>query len=81
MPEEYPHTYEAAERGGPEFDITKGREVWRQAKTLREYGMATAMWLEGQIGHMPTAGFYSHPNEETMALLPYINPLNRQGLL
>lgn len=83
--EKYPHTYEGnlriVEAGGQGFDTTIGEDVWRNASTLRQFGEATALWLEGNIGHMPTTFFYTHPNEETMPLLPYLNPLNRSGLL
>ncbi len=75
------HTYESSQRivsaGGIGFDTSVGVDVWYDAKTLLEFGEATALWLEGNIGSMPTAAYYSHPNNESMPLLPYINPLNR----
>lgn len=83
--EQFPHTYEGNLRviqaGGFPFDTLKGTEIWYRAQTLQQLGEANALWLEGRIGHMPTCSYYSHPNDETIALLPYINPLNRSGLL
>jgi hypothetical protein len=55
--------------------------VWLAARTLQDFGNATADWLAGRIGHMPTRSRYTHPNEESMGLMPFLNPLNRAGIL
>jgi hypothetical protein len=83
-PDQYPHTYEGSVANGTDpidLDVIQGIEVWTTALTLADFGDATAQWLEGSIGHMPTSSFYSQPNDESMELLPYLNPLNRSGRL
>jgi len=79
----HPHTYEGMSNGllvdGKPFDVRSRQHVWSAATTLADFGSATADWLEGKIGHMPTVSYYRSVNEETQGLLPYINPLNRCG--
>lgn len=65
--------------GEQPFDTTVNQAVWLACRTLGDFGNATADWLEGKIGHMPTAAWYESPNDESQLLLPYINPLNRSG--
>lgn len=55
------------------------QELWTKATSLREYGALTALFLEGKVGYRPTRTTYLAPNQESLALLPYINPLNRSG--
>lgn len=77
------HTFEAYVEACPEtrdaLYLSKGTSTWLEASTLSDYGAATADWLEGKIGYSPTPTFYSLPNNETLAILPFINALNRTG--
>lgn len=57
------------------------RELWANAKSLRDLGELTARWLEGdiesQVGYAPYVG----PSDETQDLIPTLAALNRAGYL
>lgn len=54
---------------------------WQAARTLRELGELTALWLEGKLpsqpGYMPNCG----PDKETRSLIPVLARANRAGFL
>lgn len=65
--------------GEEPFTTSTDQQVWESAENLSDLGSATADWLEGKISFRPTRRTYRSVNEESVLLLPYINPLNRSG--
>ncbi len=55
---------------------------WTEARTLRDFGACTALWLEGKLPHMPTSIYCGDSiNPETTRLVPLLAKLNRTGML
>ncbi len=52
-------------------------KAWASARTLRDLGQLTALWLEGDLATAP--GYSSRPDDETAALVPVLAVLNRAG--
>lgn len=58
--------------------MTKGRELWRAARTLEDLGGLGAQWLEGGITFLP-AYFGDGPAPETKGLVHHLAAANRAG--
>lgn len=61
-------------------NIDGGRSRWRFARTLRDLGIFTALWLEGDITHLP-AYYGDAPDPETTPLIGHLAAYNRAGFL
>jgi hypothetical protein len=59
--------------------VLRDRRAWRSARTLRDLGQLTALWLEGDLGTVP--GYCGPPDDETAPLVPALAVLNRAGYL
>jgi hypothetical protein len=53
---------------------------WAQARTLRDLGVLTARWMEGDITYQPGYGA-AGPDEETDDLIPFLSAANRAGFV
>lgn len=52
---------------------------WTEARTLRDFGQCTALWLEEKLPHMPTSHYCASVSSETQWLVPVLAVLNRSG--
>jgi len=58
---------------------TDDGQDWASARTLRDLGQFTALWLEGDLATVP--GYSGRPAAETAPLVPVLAALNRAGYL
>lgn len=56
------------------------RKLWRRARNLNDLGVFTALWLEGDITHLP-AYHGAAPDPETVPLIGRLAAYNRAGLV
>lgn len=64
------------------MDKQASDHVWQSARTLKAFGEAIALHLEGELGRIPTRGGYTSPlDAETEPLVPVLAAFNRRGEL
>lgn len=53
--------------------------TWTRARTLDDLGACTALWLRGELPHMPTSHYCESVSPETKRLIPILAELNLSG--
>jgi hypothetical protein len=60
--------------------MTDGRELWREVRTHRDFGRATAAWLERRLDYHPSY-VGARPDDESDDLIPALVAINERGFV